>query len=53
MTVTTIQLVSPDFDEVAASPRDTELAAEQRLLVPLPYGDVGLPGGDEPAVVPR
>jgi len=51
VTVATLQLRSPDFAELDPSVRDTELAAGQRLLVPLPYGESVCPGGDGPPVV--
>ena len=51
ITVDTVQLRSPGFEEVAPSERDTQLAAGQQLLLPLPYGTSVCPGGSEPPVV--
>ena len=37
--MTSVQLASPLFAPVPASPRDTQLAPGQRLLLPAPYGE--------------
>lgn len=39
VTVTSVQLASPLFAPVPASPRDTRLAPGGRLLLPVPYGE--------------
>ena len=49
--VETVQLRSGLFEEVEPSIRDTQLAAGQRRLVPLPYGDSVCPAEDQPSVV--
>jgi hypothetical protein len=51
VTVDTVQLRSPLFEEVEASARDTQLAGGGRLLVPLAYGESVCPAEDEPSVV--
>lgn len=44
VTVASVQLDSPLFEPVPASPRDTQLAPGQRLLLPVPYGPSICPG---------
>ena len=39
VTVSSVQLASPLFAPVPASPRDTRLAPGRRLLLPVPYGE--------------
>lgn len=47
VTVTSVQLASPQFVTVPPSARDTQLAPGRRLLLPVPYGDSVCPASGE------
>jgi len=51
ITVASVQLDSPLFEPVPASPRDTQLAPGQRLLLPVPYGPSICPGSGPSSLV--
>ena len=51
VTVASVQLDSPLFEPVPASPRDTQLAPGQRLLLPVPYGASICPGSGPSSLV--
>ncbi|HYF46088.1 MAG TPA: hypothetical protein VD926_07750, partial [Acidimicrobiales bacterium] len=51
LTVETVQLRSPKFEPESPSPRDTQLAPGQLLLLPLPYGPSVCPAGEGADVV--
>jgi hypothetical protein len=51
VTVASVQLASPLFAPVPASPRDTRLTPGQRLLLPVPYGESVCPASGSSALV--
>ncbi len=51
VTVEAVQLRSPRFELQPPSPRDTQLAPAQQLLLPVPYGMSVCPAGDEADVL--
>ncbi len=51
VTVTSVQLASPLFAPVPASPRDTQLGPGQRLLLPVPYGESVCPASGPSALI--